>query len=599
LEDEKAINLTPNTYVNRVSIANNGKDFLIATLSGVLKLSRVNDKWSTTVLSNTTQFVAYNVLQDRDGNIWAGTDNGAYRFNGQKTEYYALPEMTNERVIVAEVYGNVHLLIPSNIYRFVPSKNTLVPAALPDISSSNNLEYIIGNQGVIWIKSNNGWHVLNGDDQISLLPYLELFENVTDLSVDAKGNLVVVDNGQGVYSILAKNLLKPQDFKIYIRQVVSPTNTAFSLEQISVSADESSLQFCVSAPFYLQSAGTTYQYRVEGLKNTWSRWNSDPTIDLNFLPAGHYVLQVRAKNVLGEISEIKSLDFTVEKPIWLRWYFILLYVVLLVGLVFGIIKLREKSLKEDQRRLEEQVKARTADLEKEKAKVEELILNILPEETAKELQTTGKATAKHYNQVSVLFTDFKGFTQFAENTKPEDLVRELDHCFMHFDDIIEKYQLEKIKTIGDAYMCAGGVPEKNSSNPLTATLAALEIRNFILELASEKHSRNENPWKIRIGIHTGPLTAGVVGKKKYAYDIWGDTVNLASRMESASLENQVNVSAATYELIKNYFECEPRGKLAVKGKGKVEMYFVTSIKPNYSVNGEGKHPNNELLKIIG
>jgi class 3 adenylate cyclase len=245
------------------------------------------------------------------------------------------------------------------------------------------------------------------------------------------------------------------------------------------------------------------------------------------------------------------------------------------------------------------VAQRTADLEDEKKKTEELLLNILPRETADELQKYGKATARHYNQVSVLFTDFKGFTNFAENTRPEDLVSELHSYFVRFDEIIGKYYLEKIKTIGDAYMCAGGVPIRNNSNAIAITLAALEIRDFMDEVCKNKRQRNEVPLEIRIGIHTGPLTAGVVGMKKFAYDIWGDTVNTASRMETASEPGMINVSGTTHELIKKYFECESRGKKEVKGKGPVDMYFVNRIKPEFTVNGDGRTPNEQLMELVG
>ena len=267
-------------------------------------------------------------------------------------------------------------------------------------------------------------------------------------------------------------------------------------------------------------------------------------------------------------------------------------------IVFGIIKYRERSLKETQRILEHKVEQRTADLALAKEQAEDLLLNILPKETAEELKLHGQATAKHYNQVSVLFTDFKGFTEFAENTKPQELVNELHRCFVKFDEIVGKFHLEKIKTIGDAYMCAGGVPLRNNSNAIGSTLAALEIRDFMLQVAEQKRQNEQPVLEIRLGIHTGPLTAGVVGVKKFAYDIWGDTVNIASRMETASEPGKVNVSATTYELIRKYFDCESRGKKAVKGKGSVEMYFVNNIKPEFSENGEGKVPNKGLWEII-
>ncbi|MGB1319186.1 MAG: adenylate/guanylate cyclase domain-containing protein, partial [Flavobacteriales bacterium] len=287
-----------------------------------------------------------------------------------------------------------------------------------------------------------------------------------------------------------------------------------------------------------------------------------------------------------------------EQHLFLRWYALLGYTLLLTLVIFGIIKKREHSLKETQRELEEKVAQRTADLAKAKEQAEDLLLNILPKETAEELKLHGKATAKSYNQVSVLFTDFKGFTQFAENTKPQDLVNELHRCFVKFDEIVGKYNLEKIKTIGDAYMCAGGVPIQNNHNAIASVLAALEIRDFMAKTSEHKKQNNEQVLEIRIGIHTGPITAGVVGVKKFAYDIWGDTVNMASRMETASEPGKLNVSATTYELIKKYFDCEARGKKTVKGKGAVEMYFVNGIKADFSKNGDGKLPNDRLWDVV-
>ena len=334
------------------------------------------------------------------------------------------------------------------------------------------------------------------------------------------------------------------------------------------------------------------------MRDSWQRWSDNPEINPGIIPAGDYVLQVRARNILGEVSEIKSLEFSVPKPWYFRWYSIALYALVLVLGVWALVKYREQSLRETQRILEAKVAERTTELEQEKAKTEELLLNILPKDTAAELQKNGKATARHYNQVSVLFTDFKGFTSFAENTPPEKLVDELHRYFVKFDQIIGKYYLEKIKTIGDAYMCAGGVPIRNSSNAIAITLAALEIRDYMTEVAAEKSATGDLALDKRIGIQTRPLTAGVVGMKKFAYDIWGDTVNTASRMESSSEPGKINVSGATHELIKKYFETEYRGQKQAKGKGLVEMYFVNGIKPEFSENGEGVIANSGLLELI-
>jgi class 3 adenylate cyclase len=228
-------------------------------------------------------------------------------------------------------------------------------------------------------------------------------------------------------------------------------------------------------------------------------------------------------------------------------------------------------------------------LEAEKRRSEQLLLNILPVVVADELKDRGKVEPVNYESVSVLFTDFKGFTELSEQLTPKQLVDELDYCFSYFDEVIEKHNLEKLKTIGDSYMAVGGIPNVNSTHAIDAVLAALEIQAFI-EQRKEQHMRNNTPyWEMRIGIHSGSLIAGVIGQKKFAYDVWGDTVNTASRMESSGVPGKINISQSTFELIKDFFVCNYRGKLPAKNKGDLDMYLVKGIKQGFSP---------ELLSIL-
>lgn len=231
--------------------------------------------------------------------------------------------------------------------------------------------------------------------------------------------------------------------------------------------------------------------------------------------------------------------------------------------------------------LEEKVKIRTLEVERQKeliqaakAQSDSLLLNILPDEIAEELKRFGRSYARKHDQVSVLFADIKGFTLVAETLSPEKLVTALDEVFRAFDNIVDKYDMEKIKTIGDAYMCACGLPRSDKENAVKATRTAIDMQQFIKGFGLASKIQNLPVFEIRIGIHTGPVIAGVVGSRKFAYDIWGDTVNMASQMELHGEPGKINISANTYALVKDVFECSSRGKVQIKSKGEVDMYFV-------------------------
>ncbi len=210
----------------------------------------------------------------------------------------------------------------------------------------------------------------------------------------------------------------------------------------------------------------------------------------------------------------------------------------------------------------------------EKKRSDDLLLNILPTEVAEELKLKGSAAAKDFESVTVLFTDFKNFTNMSEKLSAQELVNEINYCYSAFDNIITRHGIEKIKTIGDSYMCAGGLPVANKTNAIDAVTAAIEIHDFMLNEKQKKEKEGKPFFEIRIGCNTGSVVAGIVGIKKFAYDIWGDTVNIASRMESSGEAGKINISGSTYELVKEKFNCVYRGKIEAKNKGMIDMYFV-------------------------
>ena len=234
------------------------------------------------------------------------------------------------------------------------------------------------------------------------------------------------------------------------------------------------------------------------------------------------------------------------------------------------------------RQLEAMVEERTEDLEqkadqlsREKARSEDLLLNLLPEVTARELQLTGQAIPRDLESVTVVMADIVGFSRISEHLDADELVARLDQVFRAFDHVIVRHNLEKIKTIGDAYMFAGGLPIENKTHAVDAVEACLEFVQYLETLRNQRRFADTGPFEMRFGIHTGPVVAGVVGSKKFAYDIWGHTVNVAKRVESASAPNRVTVSGTTAELVRRRFDLEPRGPIEIKGGEQVEMFFVT------------------------
>ena len=220
-----------------------------------------------------------------------------------------------------------------------------------------------------------------------------------------------------------------------------------------------------------------------------------------------------------------------------------------------------------------ELQAAIADLEKEKRRTEELLLNLLPQSAAEELRQKGAVSPMHFEDVTIVFTDFVSFTSSTEKLSAEELVGLLNDYFTAFDQIVDRYQLEKLKTVGDSYMFVSGIPHRHASHAVDAVLASMDM----LEFVRKRLEQGGKAWDMRVGIHNGPVVAGVVGTRKFAFDIWGDAVNFASRMVSSGGSNRINVSERTYQRLKDFFTCSARGSVPIKGNRMAEMYFVDGI----------------------
>jgi len=408
--------------------------------------------------------------------------------------------------------------------------------------------------------------------------------------------------------VLISFLVKPSAAQTYYDPEVTPSlkrilvngdSVIFNLDSLGISNAKVKHTFVLNyrnnnITFELQPADSiNYQFFLEGFDKEWSGWKKINSKDYTNLPAGKYLFKIRYISSSSSGGETSLLSLRVL-PLW---YFsqlaIILYIIFFSLIIWFLYVHFNLRFARRLHMLEQIINKRTEDLIIEKEKTETLLANVLPKNTANEIMEKGKATKIKYNFVTVLFSDIQGFTKIAEEMNPEILIDELDKFFFYFDSVVEKFGIEKIKTIGDAYMCAGGIPEKNRTNPVEVILAALEMKGFMKKLKETSELEGMKYWDIRIGVHTGTVVAGVVGQKKLSYDIWGDTVNTASRMESSGEAGKINISGTTYEFVKDFFACEYRGKMPVKYKGELEMYFVNGIVPDLVDENGG--PNRKFI----
>jgi class 3 adenylate cyclase/sugar lactone lactonase YvrE len=534
--------------------------------SGLVKINLINNEIRVfDMKSGLPNNVVYGVLQDNNRNLWLSTNKGLSKFDPITSKFVNFTEkdgLTSDEFNTGAFFKCVNgEMYFGGIFGF----NHFVPEYLKESRTD-----------------------------------LKIF--LTDLRISNRN--IHPDTDQGVLELpifsSQKVRLNYSDKNIYFRFV---TNDLANAELIE------------------------YKYILEGNDDNYTYLGSDNSITFTSLAPGEYRLKIYAKSTYGEWN-VEPLELLVKvvPPFWVTWWFRLIAISSIVLIFLSVYRYRVEQQRRQMVRLEMKIMERTTEirsqnkriaeqnkeieiqkreveeksilLQQEKEKVEKLLLNILPEDTVKELSDSGTTRARAFNHVSVMFTDFAGFTTVAQEVEPIDLIDRLDMFFSRFDEIVEKWNLEKIKTVGDAYLCAGGMPIRSKENPINTVLAGLEIQKFMKKQAAEDESKGMKPWALRIGINTGEVVAGVIGKKRYAYDIWGASVNLAQRMEVNCKPGAVNISESTYEIIEPYFVCTPRGKVMAKNSGLVNMYFVERIKPELSADEDGIVPNEQFWKIV-
>ncbi|GMT48540.1 MAG: hypothetical protein IEMM0008_0079 [bacterium] len=538
----------------------------VLTLKGLFKINHKSQKITqySVKARNLLDDHVWDIHEDKNHNIWLGTNGGGLSKiapDGKMTTY-------------TEDQG----LTSNFVYRIRSSSTGMIW-----IATNKALEKFDGKRFVSY-NVNNG---LNGN----------LLGEFTPLFIDSKDN-VWVGTTNGVTQIVAekdvKNTIPP---KLLLDKVILNKSLYTFHDDHKLDYDENNLTFHFLGLSFKNENGIRYDYRLKGYENEWQGLTSQPYIKLSNLPAGEYTLQAKAQNQDGVWNkEVVEIKFTISPPFWAETWFIVLCIIAFIVLVYMIHKWQVKRLEGRNQILEDKVDERTRELREEKDISDRLLLNVLPGTVAAEIKETGSAIPKSFEAITIMFTDFKGFTQIAEKLSAYELVKELELCFAYFDDVIRYHNVEKLKTIGDAYMCAGGLPTVNATHPIDTILAAVEIQEFMVAMRARNIAENKPLWELRLGIHTGPVMAGVVGKSKFLYDIWGDSVNLASRMESSGEPTKINISGQTYGLVKDFFQCEHRGQIPAKNKGLIDMHFVESLQDIFKKDDRPFEPNDLFWK---
>lgn len=606
-KDNKTIGAGPCRLVFQAS---SGRFYTAPSSGGVYEIyKKENNEFAARrpenfkVLNNATKDYFTSVHQSAENIFWFGTmGDGLYRLNTK-----------NQKL----THFDKSVGLPNNVIYGVQS-------------SKNNEKYI-------WLSTNRGIVAMNTVSN-SFTTFSEKDGLMSDelnlgASFTSKTGEIYFGGIQGYNYFLPEDAFeKNQTLRVYFSGIevenekINPTEGGIIEKSISFTESimlpyqRRSLKLRFFADDLSNPERIEYKYILSGGDNVEEELGSSNELRFASLAPGEYELFVYARNTNGEwCNNPASLIISVENPFWLTWWFYLIIFVVVALIIYRMVRKSIDKERRQQVRLElkiaertkeltaktakieqqkEKLELQTKELEQEKEKSERLLNNVLPKETASQLKKDGRSAARDFNMVSVMFTDFVGFTNIAEGMRAKDLVSILDKYFRKFDEITEKHDLEKIKTIGDAYMCAGGVPIRNKTNPINTVLAAIEIQEYMRQEKERALANGEQYWKLRIGINTGSVSAGVIGTKRYAYDVWGSTVNRAQRMEQMCEPEKIAITEDTFEHIEPYFECKSKGKVTTKNGLKIMMYDVLSIKPELSVDGLGLEPNEAFHKLV-
>ena len=568
--------------ITAFDVVSGGDTAWVVSDHGLYSINTRSLPWKLNEQAMLPSVVMTSVERDRQGNLWIGTEaHGLYRLHGHHVDSVGvrdgLSSASVEQVLL-DAYQNIWLGTRRGIdaleldvlqEEVIAIRNYGPDEGFIGIASFRNASFL-DLDSTLWFGSVRG--ATRYDPRRVLDDPREPLVHLTDLQL------------------------------FYERPDWKPWSSGIGRggmpQELELPYDQNHLTFAFTGISLAYPEKVRYRYILEGYDPDWSPITATDRVTYTNIPPGDHTFRVMARNASGVWTEQPvSYTFSIAAPFWQRNDFRIGGGAFALLGFFGFVRMRERRLRKDRERLEGMVVERTRELAHEKERSDVLLRNILPSATAEELKTSGTAKARRYEQCTVLFSDFKGFTTFSSRLDSDTLVGELHHYFGLFDQLCDRHGVEKIKTIGDAYMCAAGIPVPRAGHALDAVLMAFGMIDAVERSNADRRARGVQEWPVRIGLHSGPVVAGVVGEKKFAYDIWGDTVNLASRMESNGEAGRINISGVTYALVMDYVEASPRGPIKVKGKGELHMYFVHRLRPAYSADVHGRLPNAELLAL--
>lgn len=585
--------------------------------AGVFVLQQRGGSWTKTAEFTPPGQEFNSAREDADGRVWATAGQAIWRidFRGQSVQAESFTDgqgapagLKNVRVF----HDHIIFTTPRGMRRWSEADRRFEPdpefGATYSDGTRDVFDIFDDPAGNVWITGKNYHDVLLRKDNAYTALHAPLLssgiQEIYQMSFDPDGAAWAF-GAKGVLHRWQRSLYgnPDEDFAVLVRRMGTTADNApvyggaGEFPPTRLPYRRNALRFDFAAPFFENPEAVEYQVLLTGSDRAWSPWSRETRKEYTNLSEGSYTFRVRARSPHGTVAESSALSFRMLPPWYRTWWAYAIYLVLAGLLVRGIVQWRTSQLVAEKEHLEAVVEERTVEIREQRDEIQrqeragnELLLNILPETVADELKTSGTVRPVTFDDVTVCFTDFVGFTLSSEQLSAEALVDRLNLYFTAFDEIMKRFGLEKLKTIGDAYMFASGLPDARPSHAVDAVMAALEMLEVVKNFAPL------TGWDIRIGLNSGPVVAGVVGTRKFAFDIWGNTVNLASRMESSGVPGRVNLSAETYLVTHGLIDCENRGLVHTKDGRDIPMFLVRGLSADFAARYEaefGRKPGSD------